>query len=178
MTTRISRRQRSCTTPASRKPDGSVRNLDERRRLGFVDHGHQFGRFLPLHPLARRHVVGHLARQSRRRLLLQRCSAPMAPPRHWARPPTCSRSPPGSPPAIELLLFLIVIALDNWTINVLNLYTGGLSLSNIFERLGRFWTTVIISALGIALSATPECSDRLHNLCRDARQRLLTDRRV
>src|SRR5512133_3355674 len=34
-----------------------------------------------------------------------------------------------------LLLFLIVIALDNLTINVLNLYTGGLSLSNIFERL-------------------------------------------
>jgi purine-cytosine permease-like protein len=54
-----------------------------------------------------------------------------------------------------LLLFLIVIALDNWTINVLNLYTGGLSLSNMFERLGRFWTTAIISALGIALSATP-----------------------
>ena len=55
-----------------------------------------------------------------------------------------------------LLLFLIVIALDNWTINVLNLYTGGLSLSNMFERLGRFWTTVIISLLGIALSATPD----------------------
>src|SRR6201993_3124082 len=55
-----------------------------------------------------------------------------------------------------LLLFLIVIALDNWTINVLNLYTGGLSLSNMFERLGRFWTTVIISILGIALSATPD----------------------
>jgi NCS1 nucleoside transporter family len=54
-----------------------------------------------------------------------------------------------------LLLFLIVIALDNWTINVLNLYTGGLSLSNMFERLGRFWTTVIISILGIALSAAP-----------------------
>ena len=53
-------------------------------------------------------------------------------------------------------MFLIVIALDNWTINVLNLYTGGLSLSNIFERLGRFWTTVIISILGIALSATPD----------------------
>src|SRR6202051_3142600 len=44
-----------------------------------------------------------------------------------------------------LLLFLIVIALD----------TGGLSLSNMFERLGRFWTTMIISILGIALSATP-----------------------
>ena len=54
-----------------------------------------------------------------------------------------------------LLLFLIVIALDNWTINVLNLYTGGLSMSNMFERLGRFWTTVLISVLGIALSATP-----------------------
>src|SRR5271165_5549300 len=54
-----------------------------------------------------------------------------------------------------LLLFLLVIAHNNWTINVLNLYTGGLSLSNIFERLGRFWTTVIISVLGIALSATP-----------------------
>jgi NCS1 family nucleobase:cation symporter-1 len=55
-----------------------------------------------------------------------------------------------------LLLFLVVIALDNWTINVLNLYTGGLSLSNIFERLGRFWTTLIISALGIVLSAIPD----------------------
>jgi purine-cytosine permease-like protein len=55
-----------------------------------------------------------------------------------------------------LLLFLIVIALDNWTINVLNLYTGGLSLSNIFERLGRFWTTLVISLLGILLSAIPD----------------------
>jgi purine-cytosine permease-like protein len=55
-----------------------------------------------------------------------------------------------------LLLFLVVIALDNWTINVLNLYTGGLSLSNIFERLGRFWTTLIISVLGIVLSAIPD----------------------
>ena len=52
--------------------------------------------------------------------------------------------------------FLVVIALDNWTINVLNLYTGGLSLSNMFERLGRFWTTLIISVLGIVLSAIPD----------------------
>jgi nucleobase:cation symporter-1, NCS1 family len=57
---------------------------------------------------------------------------------------------------LVLLLFLIVIALDNWTINVLNLYTGGLSLSNIFERLGRFWTTLVISVLGIILSAIPD----------------------
>ena len=54
------------------------------------------------------------------------------------------------------LAFLIVIGLDNWTINVLNLYTGGLSLSNILERLGRFWTTLIISVLGVAMSAVPD----------------------
>ncbi|MBV8578158.1 MAG: cytosine permease [Acetobacteraceae bacterium] len=56
---------------------------------------------------------------------------------------------------LTLLLVFIVIALDNWTINVLNLYTGGLSLSNMFERLGRFWTTLIVSVLGVALSAAP-----------------------
>jgi cytosine/uracil/thiamine/allantoin permease len=49
-----------------------------------------------------------------------------------------------------------VIGLDNWTINVLNLYTGGLSLSNIIERLGRFWTTLVISILGVAMSAIPD----------------------
>ncbi len=54
------------------------------------------------------------------------------------------------------LAFLIVIGLDNWTINVLNLYTGGLSLSNMLERLGRFWTTLIISVLGVSLSALPD----------------------
>jgi nucleobase:cation symporter-1, NCS1 family len=46
--------------------------------------------------------------------------------------------------------------LDNWTINVLNLYTGGLSLSNMLERVGRFWTTLIISVAGVALSAVPD----------------------
>lgn len=55
-----------------------------------------------------------------------------------------------------LLLVFIVIAFDNWTINVLNLYTGGLSLSNIAERLGRFWTTLAVSVLGVALSAVPD----------------------
>ncbi|WP_428487801.1 purine-cytosine permease family protein [Rhodopila sp.] len=54
------------------------------------------------------------------------------------------------------LAFLLVIGLDNWTINVLNLYTGGLSLSNMLERVGRFWTTLIISVLGVALSAVPD----------------------
>src|SRR5580658_7030385 len=57
---------------------------------------------------------------------------------------------------ITLLLILVFIALDNWTINVLNLYTGGLSISNIFDRLGRFWTTLIASLFGIGLSAIPD----------------------
>ena len=57
---------------------------------------------------------------------------------------------------LTLFLILVFIALDNWTINVLNLYTGGLSISNIFERLGRFWTTLIASVIGIALSAIPD----------------------
>jgi nucleobase:cation symporter-1, NCS1 family len=57
---------------------------------------------------------------------------------------------------LPLTALLLVIALDNWTINVLNLYTGGLSLSNIFEKLGRFWTTLIISVMGIALSIFPD----------------------
>jgi len=57
---------------------------------------------------------------------------------------------------LPLLALVVVIALDNWTINVLNLYTGGLSLSNIFEGLGRFWTTLIVSVLGVALSVVPD----------------------
>ena len=57
---------------------------------------------------------------------------------------------------LTLLLVFVVIAFDNWTINVLNLYTGGLSLSNIAEHLGRFWTTLAVSVLGVALSAVPD----------------------
>jgi NCS1 nucleoside transporter family len=57
---------------------------------------------------------------------------------------------------VTLFLILVFIALDNWTINVLNLYTGGLSISNMFEKLGRFWTTLIASLFGIGLSAIPD----------------------
>lgn len=56
---------------------------------------------------------------------------------------------------LTLLLVFVVIGLDNWTINVLNLYTGGLSVSNIAERLGRFWATLLVSVFGVLLSATP-----------------------
>ncbi len=56
---------------------------------------------------------------------------------------------------LALSLILLMVVLDNWTINVLNLYTGGLSLLNVVERLGRFRATLIVSAVGIALSAFP-----------------------
>ncbi|MCQ8241441.1 purine-cytosine permease family protein [Rhizosaccharibacter radicis] len=60
-----------------------------------------------------------------------------------------------SPTPLSFCLLLLVIVFDNWTINVLNLYTGGLSLLNVFERIGRFGATVAVSILGIALSSFP-----------------------
>ena len=38
---------------------------------------------------------------------------------------------------------------------MLNLYTGGLAMCNIITRLGRFWTTLIVSAVGVGLSLFP-----------------------
>jgi len=58
--------------------------------------------------------------------------------------------------ALGLLVLFVFLCLDDWTINVLNLYSGGLSLSNMFERLGRFWTTLIASIFGVALSTLPD----------------------
>ena len=57
---------------------------------------------------------------------------------------------------IILFLVLVVVVLDNWTINVLNLYTGGLAITNAFTRIGRFWATLIVSVGGVALSLFPE----------------------
>jgi nucleobase:cation symporter-1, NCS1 family len=57
---------------------------------------------------------------------------------------------------LGLLVLVIFLCVDSWTINVLNLYSGGLSISNMFERLGRFWTTLIASVLGVALSSLPD----------------------
>jgi NCS1 nucleoside transporter family len=56
---------------------------------------------------------------------------------------------------VAFLAVLVFICVDDWTINVLNLYSAGLSLSNMVERLGRFWTTLIASVLGIALCGVP-----------------------
>ncbi len=55
-----------------------------------------------------------------------------------------------------LILMLLLIVVDNWMINTLNLYTAGLSLTNIFENLGRFWSTIIAAVLSVVLSALPQ----------------------
>lgn len=55
-----------------------------------------------------------------------------------------------------MFMILLYIILDNWTVNVLNLYTGGLSLSNIMTKMGRFWSTLIVSVVGVFLSLIPE----------------------
>jgi purine-cytosine permease-like protein len=65
---------------------------------------------------------------------------------------------------VPLLLLLCFLVLDNWTINVLNLYTGGLSLANIVARMGRFWATLLVSVAGVALSVTPSVVDRFNGL--------------
>ena len=62
---------------------------------------------------------------------------------------------------VTLLILLIVIALDESTINVMNLYTGGLSLSNLFEGPGRFWNTLFVGVVSTALSGFPALLDRL-----------------
>ncbi len=65
------------------------------------------------------------------------------------------------PKWLTLLVLLVVIALDEITINVMNLYTGGLSLSNLFEGPGRFWNTLFVGIVSTVLSAFPVLLDRL-----------------
>ncbi|MDT7723755.1 MAG: hypothetical protein QOI21_331 [Actinomycetota bacterium] len=60
----------------------------------------------------------------------------------------------GNPLLLGLVLLYIV--LDNWTINVLNLYTAGLALVNIWQRLGRFWATLSLGVIGVVLSLLPQ----------------------
>ncbi|WP_211824505.1 purine-cytosine permease family protein [Kistimonas asteriae] len=59
------------------------------------------------------------------------------------------------PGGLVILLIMLVIFLDNWTINVINLYTGGLSLCNSVEWLGRFWATVIVVLAASVLACFP-----------------------
>jgi nucleobase:cation symporter-1, NCS1 family len=65
------------------------------------------------------------------------------------------------PQWFTLFVLLLVIALDEITINVMNLYTGGLSLSNLLEGPGRFWNTLFVGVVSTALSAFPVLLDRL-----------------
>jgi nucleobase:cation symporter-1, NCS1 family len=62
---------------------------------------------------------------------------------------------------LTLFVLVLVIALDEITINVMNLYTGGLSLSNLLEGPGRFWNTLGVGVISTALSAFPILLDRL-----------------
>ncbi len=62
---------------------------------------------------------------------------------------------------LTLLILLVVIALDETTINVMNLYTGGLSLSNLWEGPGRFWNTLIVGLVSTGLAALPVLLERL-----------------
>jgi NCS1 nucleoside transporter family len=65
---------------------------------------------------------------------------------------------------VVFVALLIVVVLDNWTINVLNLYTGGLAIVNMIPRLGRFWSTLVASAIGIAISAFPAIIDGFNTI--------------
>lgn len=46
-------------------------------------------------------------------------------------------------PSVGIIFFLLLmVVLDNWSINILNLYTAGMCLVNVVPKVGRFWTTV------------------------------------
>ena len=60
------------------------------------------------------------------------------------------------PNVLIIFMVALVIFLDNWTINVINLYTGGLSLCNAFEKIGRFRATIVVTLLAGLLSCFPE----------------------
>ena len=59
-------------------------------------------------------------------------------------------------PSITVATALIVLMiLDNWTINVINLYSGGISLCHTFEKLGRGRCTLLVSLFAVGLSCFP-----------------------
>lgn len=59
-------------------------------------------------------------------------------------------------PSIFVIAFLILmVVLDNWSVNILNLYTAGLCLVNAVPKLGRFWWTVVAGVLATIASLFP-----------------------
>lgn len=59
------------------------------------------------------------------------------------------------PLAGMVIAILVLVLMDNWTINVINLYTGGLSLCHTLEPLSRFKCTLLVSIPAILLSCFP-----------------------
>lgn len=57
-----------------------------------------------------------------------------------------------APGTIVVVALIVLMVLDNWTINVINLYSGGISLSHTFEGLGRGRCTALVSVLAVGLS--------------------------
>jgi len=58
--------------------------------------------------------------------------------------------------ALLLCLLLLAILAQTVSVNVMNVYTGGLSLVNTAPRLGRFATTALVAVAAFALSAFPD----------------------
>jgi cytosine permease len=58
--------------------------------------------------------------------------------------------------AVLLSVLLLALILQTTAVNLMNIYSGGLSLVNAIPRLGRFWSTAILGAVAIALSGFPD----------------------
>ncbi|WP_354009253.1 purine-cytosine permease family protein [Endozoicomonas lisbonensis] len=59
------------------------------------------------------------------------------------------------PGLLMVVAIVVLIVMDNWTINIINLYTGGLSLSHTLEPVSRFTCTLLVSLPAIWLSGMP-----------------------
>ena len=57
---------------------------------------------------------------------------------------------------VILVLLLVSVIVQMTAVNIINLYSAGLSLVNAVPRVGRLWTTVFAAAVGFGLSALPE----------------------
>jgi purine-cytosine permease-like protein len=62
-----------------------------------------------------------------------------------------------------LVILLVALVAQAISVNVTNVYTGGLSLVNAIPRLGRLMSTVVAGAAAVALSAFPELIEEAQN---------------
>lgn len=63
------------------------------------------------------------------------------------------------PGLLMVAAILLLIVMDSWTINVINLYTGGLCLAHTLEPVSRVLCTILASIPAIWLSGTPVVID-------------------